>query len=236
MADLDVDTTTTQDDTSAPEPTRREVEGDGQFSRIEAARQQEKAKLYPVIERLRKDNHDLSVRAEAAEKAVKDLEQKMADSSAAYEKRIEEQASQIQSLRSDLDSVKATMETTAKEARASQLRAYRKDQVAGLDEEFSALVPETAGSQEEIDAAVSKARALQERMVRKLEEERLKAAGESVPRPVAPTGGQAHSESGGASIGFSPLDRMAAARLSEEEYARIREQKLADARRAMARR
>ncbi len=218
--------------------------------RIEAARKQEKEKLYPELEKRKADGEKLETERNALQKKLDDLQAKVDADKKSEEaerkakedaklsetekltKRLEElEASQAKD-RLENETLKKQIEVVADEgARAltqADLANYRERR---LREEGVQLIELVGGNTtEEIDAAITNATPREEDLATKArkeaEEQYQKKLAEVVPRPGAP------STSAGTSDVFDGKTARDIARLPADQYQAYRDKLLAKAREA----
>ena len=134
---------------------------------VKKAREEEKSKLYPQIEKLKKDKNDLLLVVAEKDNTIKTLEKTVADlqknhsklakdveESTATNKVVQEQALTISQLEQELENLQAQYET---DVQSLKLTSYREKQIALAGGE---IIPElvTGNTEEEINASIELAK------------------------------------------------------------------------------
>lgn len=134
---------------------------------VKKAREEEKSKLYPQIEKLKKDKNDLLLVVAEKDKAIKDLEKEITElqknhsklakdveESTSTNKVVQEQALLISQLEQQLEDIQAQYEL---DVNSLKINSYREKQIALAG---GAIIPElvTGNTEEEINASIELAK------------------------------------------------------------------------------
>ena len=160
-----------EEEVKNPEQPEQEVpkpQGTVNFEDLVAkAREEEKAKLYPQIEKLKKDKNDLLLVVAEKDKAIKDLEKEITslqknhsklakdvEESTSTNKVVQEQALLISQLEQQLEDIQSQYEL---EVNSLKINSYREKQIASAG---GAIIPElvTGNTEEEINASIELAK------------------------------------------------------------------------------
>lgn len=238
MSDTVIYTDATKtDDTVAPanttqEPTKIPLTRDDLEQALNAARQQEKSKLYKKVEETQGVNDTLRRQLEERESLIANLNEKLnniSDSSLSEQTKIQRQ---LQSLEERNKALNSQLERVAEEAaqriHQSELKAYKSQKLRESGITLTELV--VGETFEEIDAAIERTVAREKEIFAKAAkdaETRLRSENKTnAPKPIAP------SPQGNASTRMSTSDRSNVAKLKDDEYAKIRAKLLDEAKRS----
>lgn len=189
---------TSKGDSGSEVMTKAEVE-----ALLAKARSEEKAKVYPDLERARKAADEAKAEADAVAKALadakarleafeakqKEAEEADLDATQRLERRVKELADENAELQNAQKAAREQIEqvATAAEARirASELAAYRAQKIAAADLILTELV--SGSSEEEIDASIETAKRREAIILDKGRDEARKKAAQAVPKPKGPS-------------------------------------------------
>jgi len=194
---------------------------------LEKARTDEKKKVYPELDKLKKAKEQSSKQIQALESQLSTRQSEIDDIRSGKTAEIDSISRELAELREQNKRLEQTIDNVANAAaervRVSELNSFREQKLreAGLKH----LAPFVVGeSEEEILQSIEQNK---EREAKILETAKLEARTElsaTLPRPLAPDGSQGRSYEV-----VSPKDRQAIARKKPEEYRKIRDQLLKQA-------
>jgi len=232
----------TQENTQQPEAPVNDAQSEGNITqRIEAARKQEKNKLYPTIKQLRTDRSELeekvSTLEKKSEKLMNDLDkqneekqdEEKQNTSAQILAKLEALEQDNLTLREELSETKVQQEVRLEELRLEQ---YTQQKLQSADLQFPELVKGT--TKEEVDAAITQ-QVEREKVIydkareaarQEVESELQDEIGTQVPRPrdeKAPPEPNA-SKPVNKEAFFNGMSRRDIAQLPPEEFNKVRTQ------------
>lgn len=188
---------------------------------VAKARSDEKAKLYPELERLKAASSE-------KDEVVKALQSKLAEKEKALSDLREGRSNEFSSVNAELLALKEQnkkleaafenlADASAAKVRTTELKAYRDRKVAEASlQHFGDLV--TIGdSEEEIDSSITVAKKKEDALVASATEKVRKELGAAVPSPVAPSRGGS-----GSPPTNTARDRESIARQGGDEYRKTR--------------
>lgn len=195
---------------------------------IEKARREEKDKLYPEIDRLKKAKSDgdsrvteLEAQLEATRQEVEGLRTGKVEEKESINKELRELREHNQKLE---EAIKTVASDAAEKLQASELKAYKEKAIreSGI-KQLHELVQ--GNTQEEIDTAVKKAKEKEDAIFKKAEEDARAKLADSLPTPISPDGTQGR----GPSPSVTPKQQYDIAKLKGDDYRKYRDQLLAEA-------
>lgn len=211
-----------------PTPAPPGVTPEEHAAALAKARQEEKSKLYPEIERLKAEKAASDKKLADAEKKAAERQQELEDVRAGKVTETESVNRELKELREQNQNLQSAIEEVATSAAdrvvQSELKAYKEKKIreAGITQ-LSELVSGT--SEEEIDAAVEKAKKKEEAIFEKAREEERAKLAHDLPTPIAPDGSQGRGPGGR----VTPGKRTEVAQLKGDEYKKVRDQLLLEA-------
>ncbi len=210
-----------------PTPTPTGISQDDHVAAIEAARTQEREKLYATREKEKVEREELTTTIADRDKEVGTLKEKLQSMEDASLSDTEKVQRQIEKLETSNVALKSQLEEVADAAAArivkSEQRAYRDRALRESEITLTELVPED-GTKDEIDAAIAKAEKREEKIFARAEEKVRKENAANVPTPVAPNVG---TETPGL---LKMKDRRDIAKLRGAEWQTARQKMLQEAR------
>lgn len=195
---------------------------------IEKARAEEKNKVFSKLESFKSEKEKILSNLEELQEAKKKLEadrDSLREGRASDLKSVNEELSQLREQNEKLQkAIDATVDTSAKQIRDYELRAYKADKIREAGLKLTELV--SGSSEEEIDAAIKAAKSREEEIAAQVREQVQKELAGDLPRPLSTDG----SRGRGPSHTVTPENRRSVAQLPRDEYIKRREQMLSEAR------
>lgn len=190
-------------------------------ARLAKVRADEKSKLYPELERLKKQTSEMESAQTALQAKITEKEKALSDLREGRSTEFASVNTELQALKEQNKKLEVALDSIAEQAtvrvRKSELKSYRDQKVAeaGL-QHFGDLVL-IGDSEEEIDSSIESAKKKEAALVASATEKVRKELGAAVPSPVAPTRG------GSGNPPTNPArDRESIARLGGDAYAKTR--------------
>jgi hypothetical protein len=195
---------------------------------IEKARAEEKNKVYSKLESYKSEKEKILSTLEEMKEAKKQLEadrDSLREGRASDLKSVNEELSRLREQNEKLqEAIDATVESSARQIREHELKAYRAEKIREAGLRLTELV--TGSSEEEIDSAIRAAKAREDEISAQVREQVQKELAGDLPRPISTD----------SSMGRGPApvitveNRRSVAQLPRDEYLKRREQLLNEAR------
>lgn len=195
---------------------------------VEKAREDEKKKLYPELDRLKREKAandaklaELTTKLESQTKEVEGLRTGTVQEKDSVNRELRELREHIAKQEKALEAV---AEDAASRIRASEIESYREKALrkSGI-KHLADLV--SGGSEADIDASIERAQKKEKAVLDAAETEARKKLADTLPTPIAPAGDLGRGPSG-----INPNDKHHYAAMKGPEYAKVRAQLMADAR------